>query len=91
MSKPRCVKTIVRLSNNSEVPIYAGVRVRDALSDVTENMDVYQWGKLTLVLAAMYHQGKKDGKRELRQSVEKLVEKIPLFLNPGQPRKKSRK
>ncbi|MFZ3277617.1 MAG: hypothetical protein WA182_12010 [Candidatus Sulfotelmatobacter sp.] len=87
--KPRYVKTLVPLSRNNELSVYAGVRVRNAMRDVTEKMDVYQGGKLLVVLEAVYQQGKKDGARTVQQSFETMMKDIP-HLNPGQPKKKKK-
>jgi hypothetical protein len=84
--KPRYVKTDIMLSNRT-VPVYAGVRVGQALHEVTEGMDLYKGVRLSQLLEAVYQQGMKDGARNVRESFEKMMDKIP-HLNPGQPKKK---
>lgn len=84
--KPRYVRTAITLSN-SIVPIYAGVRVAHALHEVTENISLYKGVRLAQLLEAVYHQGKKDGARTVRDSFENMMKKIP-HQNPGQPKKK---
>jgi hypothetical protein len=84
--KPRCVKTSIKLSKDT-VAIYAGVRVAQALHEVTDGMDLYRGVRLTQLLEAVYQQGKKDGARNVRNEFERMMEKIP-HQNPGQPRKK---
>lgn len=84
---PRCVKTLVPFSRDNKLPVYAGVRVRNALQDVTEDMTLYTFGKLTVVLQAVYEQGKKDGARGVSESFQKMMKDIP-HLNPGQPKKR---
>jgi len=85
-TKPRYVKTLVPLSKG-EVSVYAGVRVSNALHEVTVDMDFYKGVKLAELLEAVYQQGKKDGARGVRDSFEKMMKQIP-HLNPGQPRKR---
>jgi hypothetical protein len=87
--KPRYVKTNITLSRGI-VPLYAGVRVAQALHEVTENMDLYKGVRLSQVLEAVYHQGTKDGARAVRDSFEKMMKGIP-HQNPGQPKKKRKK
>lgn len=84
--KPRCVKTNITLSSGI-VPVYAGVRVTQALHEVTENMDLYRGVRLSQLLEAVYHQGTKDGARTVRDSFDSMMKRIP-HKNPGQPRKK---
>lgn len=88
--RPRYVKTLVPLSKGNELAIYAGIRVRNAMHDITENMNVYQGGKLLVVLEAVYQQGKKDGRREVKESFESMMDGI-CHLNPGQRNSKRRK
>jgi hypothetical protein len=82
---PRCVKTLVPLSKGS-IAVYAGVRVSNALEEVTASMDLYQGVKLTQLFEAVYEQGKKDGARDVRDSFAVMMKTIP-HLNPGQPKK----
>lgn len=84
--KPRYVKTAITLSN-SIVPVYSGVHVAHALSEVTEDMNLYKGVRLAELLEAVYNQGKKDGARTVRDSFEHMMKKIP-HQNPGQPKKK---
>lgn len=84
--KPRYVKTLVHLPKQ-DVSVYAGVRVSNALSEVTHNMDLYQGVKLAELLEAVYQQGKKDGARGVKDSFERMMKQIP-HQNPGQPKKR---
>ena len=86
IKRPRYVKTLVPLSKGT-VPVYAGVRVAHALSDLTADMDFYKGVRLAQLLEAVYQQGKKDGAREVRDHFDLMMKQIP-HLNPGQPRKK---
>jgi hypothetical protein len=89
MGKPRYVKTLVPVSDGN-ITIYAGVRVANALQEVTKEMDLYQGVKLTELVEAVYQQGKKDGARAVQVSFEHVMRDIP-HLNPGQPKKKKKK
>jgi hypothetical protein len=60
MGKPRYVKTLVPTSDGN-IAVYAGVRVANALREVTRDMDLYQGVKLTQLVEAVYQQGRKDG------------------------------
>jgi hypothetical protein len=84
--RPRYVKTDIKLSN-SIVPVYAGVHVARALHEVTEDMDLYKGVRLSVLLEAVYLQGKKDGARGVEDSFLKMMKTIP-HKNPGQPKKK---
>jgi len=50
--------------------IYAGQRVRNAIHEVTQGMDLYLGTRLQLVMQAIYEQGLKDGRKELIDRVE---------------------
>ena len=67
------VKTLVPLSKNDKLALYTGVKVKNAWDDATAELDVYEFGKLTLVLEAIYQQGKKDGARTVQQSFETMM------------------
>jgi hypothetical protein len=86
--KPRCVRTNIVLAKRT-VPIYAGVRVAQALHEVTADMDLYSGVRLSQVLEAVYEQGRKDGARSVRDSFDSMMEGIP-HLNPGKPKKKGK-
>jgi hypothetical protein len=88
MGKPRYIKTLVPISGGN-IAVYAGVRVANALSEVTGRMDLFQGVKLTQLLEAVYLQGKKDGARAVREAFEIVMLGIP-HVNPGQPRRKRR-
>lgn len=86
LKKPRYVKTNVPVSG-SVVPVYAGVRVAEALRELIEDMSLYKGVRLSQLLEAVYYQGKKDGARSVRDSFENMMRTIP-HQNPGQPKKK---
>ena len=83
--KPRYVKTNIQLTSGV-VPVYAGVRVAEALHEVTKDMSLYKGVRLTQLLEAVYRQGTKDGARVVRDSFENMMKTIP-HQNPGQPKK----
>lgn len=84
--KPRGVKTLVPL-RNTNVPVYFGTRVAQALREVTVDMNLYKGVRLGQLLEAVYLQGKKDGARHVKESFEGMMKKIP-HQNPGKPKKK---
>jgi hypothetical protein len=79
--------------NNGSISIYASPRILKALSEATIELDFYQGVKLSEVMTAVYLQGKKDGRREVRamldDSLGVIDKKLPSRL-PGQPKKKKR-
>ncbi len=85
IKKPRGVRTNITLINKT-IPVYAGKRVSEALSELTEKMTIYHGVKLSQILDAVYAQGKKDGAREVFEQVDGLKRAIP-HRNPGHPRK----
>ena len=85
--KPRYVRTVVPLPGDKQISVYAGKRVRDALSEISKDMTLYHGVRLSQVLEAVYEQGKKDGARNVFDTVDGLRTTIP-HRNPGQPRKK---
>jgi hypothetical protein len=84
--RPRYIKTLVPMSK-STVSVYAGVKVAQALDEVTAEMTLYHGVRLGQLLEAVYQQGKKDGARGVRDSFETMMRDIP-HLNPGQPKRK---
>jgi hypothetical protein len=82
------MKTLVHLSKDKQLPVYAGVHFKNAVREVTDGMDLYRFGKLTVLLEGVYLQGKKDGARIVDESFTKMMKHIP-HNNPGQPKKKS--
>jgi hypothetical protein len=61
--------------------------VRDALVEVTTDMNLYKGVKLGQVMAAVYEQGLKDGRREVIEQFEaKIIDKTN-YLPPGRPKK----
>jgi hypothetical protein len=88
MGKPTYVKTLVPVSTGN-IAVYAGVRVANALNEVTRDLDLYQGVRLTQLVEAVYQQGKKDGARAVQESFEQMMKEIP-HLNPGQPKGKKK-
>jgi hypothetical protein len=87
--KPRYIKTLVPLADTN-ISVYAGVRVAHALHEVTTDMDLYKGVRLSELLEAVYEQGKKDGARTVSESFQNMMREIP-HKNPGQPKKRKRK
>jgi hypothetical protein len=84
-------KNIIDLGGDKQVAVYATAGVSHALEVVTEDMTLYQGGKLLKVLEAMYEQGKKDGARAVFDQMHgklKEAEKAIPHRNPGKPKKK---
>ena len=86
--KPRGVRTNITLINKT-IPVYAGRRVSEALSELTDKMTIYHGVKLSQILDAVYAQGKKDGARGVFDQLDGLKRAIP-HRNPGHPRKQKK-
>ena len=65
--------------------LYGGTAVLSALDEVTMDMTIYKGVRLSQVLKAVYEQGRKDGRREIIDSFEK-VRKSVNYLPPGRPK-----
>lgn len=84
---PRAIA--VDLPRKGGVTVYAGVRVVDALQEVTAELNLYQGVKLGQVLEAVYDQGLRDGRRQLFDEFDKLKQRPELsHRNPGRPAKR---
>jgi hypothetical protein len=78
----------------TEIAVYASPRIGQALEDIRAKNDLYEGVRLLQVLEAVYAQGKKDGAREVFDSLDKghasminsLKRAIP-HKNPGRLRK----
>jgi len=71
------------------VDLYAGVRVRTAIQEITKNMNLYKGVRLMQVLEAFYLQGRKDGARHAFDEVHrslKLAQRNVPHRRPGRPR-----
>jgi len=75
---------------SGNVSIYASPKISKALSEITEEMDLYHGVRLNQIFEAVYTQGKKDGARdaflELETKMKEAQKAIP-HRNPGQPKK----
>lgn len=81
------VRINIALVGKEEISVYAGKPIREALFEVSRDMNLYHGVRLAQVLAAVYNQGKKDGARTVFERVDVLKAAIS-HRNPGQPRKK---
>jgi hypothetical protein len=87
--KPKYKKVSVDLSGG-KLTLYAGHKTRNALHEITEQMDLYLATRLQLVMKAVYEQGLKDGRKELIDRVEDGLDEIKgrtNYLSPGRPKK----
>jgi hypothetical protein len=87
IKKSRYVRTVIKLPGEKQISVYAGRRIREALTEVSANLNLYRGVKLSQVLEAVYEQGKKDGARNVFDTVDGLKRTI-AYRNPGQPRKR---
>jgi len=69
----RDLEGLVPLAKETAQAIYQSVHIKNAMCDVTEDMDLYQIGKLSEVLEATYEQGKRAGHLDVTESLEKVV------------------
>jgi len=84
-SKPKYVKTVVELPHR-QLTLYGAQRIKNAFAEVTENMRVYIYTRLQILMQAVYEQGLKDGRREVVESLDAIKVKIN-YMPPGRPRK----
>lgn len=86
----RGYRTIKLPLKGSEVSVYTSARVADAMKEITAEATIYEGVRLTQVLEAMYNQGRKDGRREAFEQLEKgfadAKRQLP-FRPPGRPRR----
>jgi hypothetical protein len=80
---------LIRLLNKT-ITIYSGEKIADALEEVSRNMDIYHGVRLSVIIEAVYKQGKTDGARDAYEAIQDAMEKIP-YRNPGKPRKRTRR
>ncbi len=85
-NKPKYKKIEVELPRET-LTLYAGERVREALAEVTTNMNLYKGVRLGQVMQAVYEQGLKDGRREIIEQFEDKIRDETNYLPPGRPRK----
>ena len=81
------VRINIALVGKEEISVYAGKPIREALFEISRDMNLYHGVRLAQVLAAVYTQGKKDGARVVFEQVDGLKGAIS-YRNPGQPKKK---
>lgn len=84
---PRAIA--VPLSNGT-VTVYAGVKVGNALEELTADMTLYHGVRLAQVVEAVYAQGIRDGRRQVVEAIGAVTESKDLsYRNPGRPAKKA--
>lgn len=84
------VTTKIELKSGT-IKVYASAKVRGALSEVSEDMDLYKGVRLIEVLEAVYIQGRKDGANTAIEKIEESVAAAKTLIphrKPGRPRKK---
>jgi hypothetical protein len=64
---------LVPLSKETALALYEDLHVQNAMRQITEEMDLYEIGKLSVVVEAAYGQGKKAGRREVTESLEDVI------------------
>jgi len=77
--------------NKGKLTLYVGRRVHAALLEVTTDMDLYRGARLGQVMAAVYEQGLKDGRREIIEQFEGKIRDKANYLPPGRPRHRKNK
>jgi hypothetical protein len=53
-------------------------------------MDIYHGVRLSLIIDAVYKQGKTDGARDAYEAIQDAIAKVP-YRNPGKPRKRTQR
>lgn len=84
-ASPKYKKVSIDLPHGA-LTVYAGQKTRNALTELQAGMDVYSGTRLQILLAAVYDQGQKDGRRELIEQLE-TIRKKTNYLPPGRPKK----
>jgi hypothetical protein len=90
MAAQRGYRTIKLGLRSGIVPVYTSPKTADALEEIAGDMSLYHGVRLSQILEAVYSQGKKDGAREVFDTLERRVvearKQIP-HANPGRPPK----
>lgn len=74
------------------IPVYAGVKVGNALEELQDDMTLYKGVRLAQVMEAVYQQGLVDGRAQVFNELDALAKKKELaHRNPGRPRKPTKK
>lgn len=84
------VATAIDLKSGA-IKVYASAKVRAALQEVSEDMDLYKGVRLIEVLEAVYVQGRKDGANTAIEKIEESVaaaKKLIPHRKPGRPKKR---
>jgi hypothetical protein len=82
----------IKFKQSGDVSIYASHRVADALEEITDKTDLYDGVRLVQILEAAYQQGKKDGAREVFETVDKSLAATKRQIRhkpPGRPKKRA--
>jgi hypothetical protein len=84
---PRAIP--ISLSQGKSLKVYAGLRVKKALEEVTANMTLWELSRFAIIVDAVYAQGRTDGRSDVFNELERLKHKPELaHRNPGRPNKK---
>jgi hypothetical protein len=84
----------IELPTLGTIPVYAGVKVGNALEEVQEDMSLYKGVRLAQLLEAVYRQGLIDGRAQVFNRFEEQFESAAKdkelnHKNPGRPRKRT--
>lgn len=76
---------------NTDLTLYAGSRLVDAVADIANNARLHEGVKLSQIMEAVYIQGQKDGARRAFEQIDQNVafakRSVP-HMRPGQPKKR---
>lgn len=89
--KRRGYRTIKVQLSKSDLTLYGGAKLMDAVQAITKDMTLYQGVKFGQILEAVYDQGKKDGAREAFLQTEKSFKQAKRAIphkRPGRPIRK---
>ena len=82
----------LELKEGETLSVYTGARIADAMKEIIAKASLYEGVRLTQVMEAMYNQGKKDGRREAFEQLDRGLadakRQLP-FRRPGRPKKRS--
>ncbi|MFH0953062.1 MAG: hypothetical protein V1873_01900 [Verrucomicrobiota bacterium] len=87
----RGFKTVKVALATTELTLYAGRRLVQAVEDIVRNASLYEGVKLAQIMQAVYIQGRKDGARQAFEQLDQgfsQVKRLVPHNRPGRPKKR---
>jgi len=92
--KSKYKRMTVPLDSKHSLTLYVGQHTRNAVRDVFDDLHMYKEVKVIQVMEAYYEQGKKDGRKEMVETMDAMMDSVKSnvnYLGPGRPKKATRK